>query len=113
MRVAGYTFLAVGALLLPLNSAAAYNFVLEEEGIAGDVVWLWASVYSFLFYLLLAVLGLGILYGFMSHAALSALSPPLLPSPACLRVGAAGVHRPWHRDPACRLVDASPPPRHV
>jgi len=70
VRVAGYTFLAVGALLLPLNSAAAYNFVLQNEGIAGDVVWLWASVYSLLFYLLLAILGLGILYGFMSHAAL-------------------------------------------
>jgi len=70
VRIAGYTFLAVGALLLPLNSAAAYNFVLQDEGIAGDVVWLWASVYSLLFYLLLAILGLGILYGFMSHAAL-------------------------------------------
>jgi hypothetical protein len=70
VRMAGYTFLAVGALLVPLNFAAAHNFVLKDEGIAGDVVWLWASVYSLLFYLLLAVLGLGILYGFMSHAAL-------------------------------------------
>ena len=70
VRVAGYTFVAVGALLVPLNFAAAYNFVLKEEGIAGDVVWLWASVYSSLFYILLAVLGLGLLYGFMSQAAL-------------------------------------------
>ena len=70
VRIAGYTFLAVGALLVPLNFAAAYTFVLKDEGIAGDVVWLWASVYSTLFYILLAILGLGILYGFMSHAAL-------------------------------------------
>jgi hypothetical protein len=70
VRTAGYTFVAVGALLVPLNFAAAYNFVLDEQGIGGDVVWLWASVYSFLFYLFLAILGLGILYGLMSHAAL-------------------------------------------
>jgi hypothetical protein len=70
VRIAGYTFLAVGALLVPLNFAGAYNFILREEGIPGDVVWLWASVYSAAFYILLAVLGLGLLYGFMSHAAL-------------------------------------------
>lgn len=70
VRIAGYTFLAVGALLVPLNFAGAYNFILREEGVPGDVVWLWASVYSALFYILLAVLGLGLLYGFMSHAAL-------------------------------------------
>lgn len=70
VRIAGYTFLAVSALLVPLNFAGAYNFVLREEGIPGDVVWLWASVYSAIFYILLAVLGLGLLYGFMSHAAL-------------------------------------------
>jgi hypothetical protein len=70
VRIAGYTFVAVGALLVPLNFAAAYNFILKEEGIAGDVVWLWASIYSALFYIVLAVLGLGLLYGFMSHAAL-------------------------------------------
>ncbi|MCJ7510642.1 MAG: zinc ribbon domain-containing protein [Dehalococcoidia bacterium] len=69
VRIAGYTFLAVGALLVPLNFAGAYNFVLREEGIPGDVVWLWASLYSAVFYILLAVLGLGLLYGFMSHAA--------------------------------------------
>jgi hypothetical protein len=70
VRIAGYTFLAVGALLVPLNFAGAYNFILRDEGISGDVVWLWASVYSAAFYILLAVLGLGLLYGFMSHAAL-------------------------------------------
>jgi hypothetical protein len=70
VRIAGYTFLTVGALLIPLNFAGAYNFILRDEGIPGDVVWLWASVYSAAFYILLAVLGLGLLYGFMSHAAL-------------------------------------------
>jgi len=70
VRIAGYTFVAVGALLVPLDFAAAYNFVLKEEGIAGDVVWLWASTYSALFYIVLAVLGLGLLYGFMAQAAL-------------------------------------------
>ena len=70
VRVAGYTFIAVSALLVPLNFAAAYNFVLEEEGVPGDTVWLSASAYSLLFYIVLAVLGLGLLYGFLSHVAL-------------------------------------------
>jgi hypothetical protein len=70
VRTAGYTFVAVSALLVPLNFAAAYNFVLEEEGGPGDTVWLAASAYSCLFYIVLGVLGLGRLYGFLSHVAL-------------------------------------------
>ena len=50
VREAGPVFLALGALLLPLNFVLAYTGLLRDEGIPRDWVWLLGSVTSMVLY---------------------------------------------------------------
>lgn len=62
VRLAGNTFLAIGALLTPLDIVALYTFVLREQGLNRASVWAWGSLYCALFYGALALAGLGRVY---------------------------------------------------
>lgn len=54
IKNAGGTFIAIGALLIPLCGAAWYNFVLKGLGFSGGTVWLTTSCISLGIYILLA-----------------------------------------------------------
>ena len=62
VREAGPAFLAIGALLTPLNFLLLYNEVLGDREVSGELVWFAASSYSTAFYGFLAARGLGRLY---------------------------------------------------
>jgi len=62
VRPAGHTFLAIGALLTPLDVVALYNFVLHERGLSRPAVWAWGSLYCAAFYGVLALRRLGRAY---------------------------------------------------
>ena len=62
VREAGPVFLAIGALLMPLNFLLLYNEVLGDREVSGELVWFAASSYSMAFYGFLAARGLGRLY---------------------------------------------------
>ena len=62
VREAGPAFLAIGALLMPLNFLLLYNEVLGDREVSGELVWFAASSYSMAFYGFLAARGLGRLY---------------------------------------------------
>jgi len=67
--VAGRVFLAIGAVLVPLNFVTAYN-VLEDTRITAEGMWLAGSIVSCAFYFGIAWLGLGRGYAISSGAAL-------------------------------------------
>ena len=80
VREAGRVFLALGALLTPLNFLLVHVELLDQRGVAAETVWLAASVYSIAFYGALATGGYGRLYAlpatvalFSAWAALSAV----------------------------------------
>src|SRR3989344_52554 len=50
LRLGGVTFCTIGALLIPLNGVAYYNFIAYEQGSLG-IIWLSTSLISLLFYL--------------------------------------------------------------
>lgn len=62
IREAGMVFLAIGALITPLNFVLIYTEVLEDRDVSRSVVWLLGSIYSALFYALLWQRGYGRLY---------------------------------------------------
>ncbi len=62
VREAGPVFLAIGALMTPLNFVLLYNEVLGDRQVSGELVWFAASSYSTVFYGFLAARGLGRLY---------------------------------------------------
>ena len=62
VREAGPAFLAIGALLTPLNFLLLHNEVLGDREVSGELVWFAASSYSMAFYGFLAARGLGRLY---------------------------------------------------
>ena len=70
VREAGPAFLAIGALLTPLNFLLLHNEVLGERDVPGELVWFLASAYSTAFYGFLAWRGLGRLYILPAGAAL-------------------------------------------
>ncbi|MGK2964487.1 MAG: hypothetical protein ACSLFM_02660 [Tepidiformaceae bacterium] len=70
VREAGHVFLALGALLVPLNVVLIYTDVLEDRDVPGDVVWLLGSVFCAVFYGALAARGLGWLYRIPASIAL-------------------------------------------
>ena len=80
VREAGRVFLALGALLTPLNFLLVHVELLDQRGVAAETVWLVASAYSIVFYGALAAGGYGRLYAlpaavalFSAWAALSAV----------------------------------------
>lgn len=62
VREAGPAFLAIGALMSPLNFLLLYEEVLSDREVAGALVWFVASLYSAAFYGLLFAGGAGRLY---------------------------------------------------
>ncbi len=72
VREAGPAFLAIGALLTPLNFLLLHNEVLGDRDVSGAVVWFVASVYSTAFYSFLFARGHGRLY--ITPAAIALLS---------------------------------------
>ena len=62
VREAGPVFLAIGALMTPLNFLLLHNEVLGERDVPGELVWFLASTYSTAFYGFLFGRGLGRLY---------------------------------------------------
>ena len=62
IREAGMVFLAIGALITPLNFVLIYTELLDERDVPGELVWLIGSVYSALFYAVLWQRGYGRLY---------------------------------------------------
>ncbi len=62
VREAGPVFLAIGALMTPLNFLLLHNEVLEGREVPGELVWFIASTYSAAFYGFLFARGLGRLY---------------------------------------------------
>ena len=62
VREAGPAFLAIGALMTPLNFVLLYNEVLGDREVSGAVVWFAGSSYSTVFYAYLFNRGLGRLY---------------------------------------------------
>jgi hypothetical protein len=69
VREAGRVFLALGALVTPLNFVLLYVEVLDDRGVSGDLVWLIASVYTTVFYGALEVRGFGRLYALLARVA--------------------------------------------
>lgn len=62
VRPAGHTFLAIGALLTPLDLVGLYTLVLRQRGLEWGAVWAWGSLYCALFYGALALRRLGRAY---------------------------------------------------
>jgi hypothetical protein len=62
IREAGAVFLAIGALITPLNFLLIYTEMLEPRDVSPGVVWLIGSIYSALFYGVLWQRGYGRLY---------------------------------------------------
>ncbi|MXZ63385.1 MAG: hypothetical protein F4Y98_07280 [Chloroflexi bacterium] len=62
VREAGPVFLAIGALMTPLNFVLLHDAVLSDREVSGALVWFIASVYSAAFYALLFGTGAGRLY---------------------------------------------------
>ena len=62
VREAGPAFLAIGALMTPLNFLLLHNEVLSDREVSGELVWFVASLYSTAFYGLLFAAGAGRLY---------------------------------------------------
>ncbi len=72
VREAGHVFLALGAVVTPLNFVLLYTEIFRARDVPADLVWLIASAYCLGFYTLLARRGYGAVYGGL--AALSLLS---------------------------------------
>ncbi|MYB41725.1 MAG: hypothetical protein F4X76_05930 [Chloroflexi bacterium] len=70
VREAGPVFLAIGALLTPLNFLLLHNEVLGDHEVSGAVVWFAASAYSTAFYSFLFARGHGRLYALPAAIAL-------------------------------------------
>ncbi len=68
VRVAGRVFLAVGALLVPMNFAVA-RAVFTEEDVSAETMWLAGSIVTAGFYASVAWIGLGRMYAFGAGAA--------------------------------------------
>ena len=62
VREAGPAFLAIGALMTPLNFVLLHDELLSEREVSGALVWFLASLYSAAFYALLFRGGAGRLY---------------------------------------------------
>ena len=69
VREAGPAFLAIGALMTPLNFVLLHDEVLSEREVSGALVWFLASLYSAAFYALLFRGGAGRLYAIPTGAA--------------------------------------------
>jgi len=69
VRVAGHVFVAVSAVLVPLNFVLAYN-VFEERQLSAEALWLSGSLTSAALYAGVGALGLGRPYSFASGVAL-------------------------------------------
>ena len=70
VREAGPVFLAIGALMTPLNFLLLYNEVLSEREVSAALVWFLGSSYSTAFYGFLFARGYGRLYGLPAAASL-------------------------------------------
>ena len=70
VREAGPVFLAIGALMTPLNFLLLHNELLSDQGVPGELVWFIASIYSTAFYGFLFARGLGRLYAVPAGVAL-------------------------------------------
>jgi len=69
VRIAGHVFVAVSAVLVPLNFVLAYN-VFEERQLSAEALWLSGSLTSAALYAGVGALGLGRPYSFASGVAL-------------------------------------------
>ena len=69
VREAGPAFLAIGALMTPLNFLLLHNEVLSDREVSGELVWFIASLYSTAFYGLMFAAGAGRLYAIPAGAA--------------------------------------------
>ena len=70
VREAGPVFLAIGALMTPLNFLLLYNEVLSDREVSAALVWFLGSIYSTAFYGFLFARGYGRLYILPAGAAL-------------------------------------------
>jgi len=70
IREAGPVFLAMGALITPLNFVLLHTVVLSDQNISGAWVWFGGSVYSTVFYGVLVARRLGRLYAIPAAIAL-------------------------------------------
>ncbi|MCY4616773.1 MAG: hypothetical protein OXC71_10345, partial [Chloroflexi bacterium] len=70
VREAGPVFLAIGALMTPLNFLLLYNEVLGEQGVSAALVWFIGSSYSAAFYAFVFAHGHGRLYALPAAASL-------------------------------------------
>lgn len=59
VRPAGQTFLAIGAILLPLDILGGYTLLFRDQGISAATTWAWGSLICALFYGALGLSGLG------------------------------------------------------
>ena len=113
VREAGPVFLAIGALMTPLNFLLLHSEVLSDQGVPGALVWFIASAYSAAFYGFLAARGLGRLYAVPAGIALlSAWGSLAVHGRAAARVGRAVVDglRARRRGPRPRGGAAPPQP---
>ncbi|MCY4455219.1 MAG: hypothetical protein OXC56_02785 [Chloroflexi bacterium] len=69
VREAGPAFLAIGALMTPLNFLLLHNEVLSDRDVPGELVWFIASLYSAAFYGVLFAARAGRLYAIPAGAA--------------------------------------------
>jgi len=69
VRIAGHVFVAVSAVLVPLNFVLAYN-AFEEHQLSAEALWLSGSLTSAALYAGVGALGLGRPYSFASGVAL-------------------------------------------
>src|SRR4051794_8558928 len=69
LRPAGQTFLAIGAILLPLDIVGAYNFFLRGQGISGATTWALGAAICALFYAALALRQIGRVYAVVAIVA--------------------------------------------
>ena len=78
IKNAGYTFIAIGALLVPVCGAAWYTFVLKEQGITSGTVWLVTSVISLVLYLFLSSKYKSLFYMYIATASTLSVSLSLV-----------------------------------
>lgn len=98
VRIAGQVFLAVGAILVPMNFVAART-VLGGQTLDAESMWLAGSVVSAAFYFALGRIGFGRMYAFGSGvavvsatlAALAVSEPPSVLVPGLMLFAAAAM----------------------
>ena len=71
---AGITFIAIGALLIPLTGIGWHNFVLKNLGISVGLTWLITSAIALVIYVILGLYFRNKFYGYITSLAVWSLS---------------------------------------